>query len=109
MICLYCRGKSAHGIYGDEVEELDWSIGQILEELRDLNLTNNTLVYVTSDNGAHIEEQNLDGVREGGYNGVYRGNSAKGFSFSGGSLFITDFFFCLLSKTVMIFVPYSYE
>ncbi len=45
-------GKSKNGIYGDAVEELDWSTGQILETLEDLGIDNSTLVLFTSDNGA---------------------------------------------------------
>ncbi len=46
------RGKSANGDYGDAVEELDWSTGQILKTLKELEIDNNTLVIFTSDNGA---------------------------------------------------------
>lgn len=46
------RGKSANGPYGDSVEEIDWSTGEILTALKDLNLDDNTLVIWTSDNGA---------------------------------------------------------
>lgn len=45
------RGKSRAGIYGDTVEELDWSVGQILDTLRAEGLAANTLVFFTSDNG----------------------------------------------------------
>lgn len=45
------RGKSAAGLYGDMTEELDWSVGQVLETLAELKLDNNTLVVFTSDNG----------------------------------------------------------
>ncbi|MBN1262391.1 MAG: sulfatase [Anaerolineae bacterium] len=45
------RGRSEAGLYGDCVEELDWSVGQILETLRDLDLDERTLVVFTSDNG----------------------------------------------------------
>jgi arylsulfatase A-like enzyme len=45
-------GKSANGGYGDAVEELDWSTGQILDYLKENNLSKNTLVLFTSDNGA---------------------------------------------------------
>lgn len=48
-------GKSKRGLYGDVVEELDWSLGQILAELKKLNLDDNTLVVFTSDNGPWIE------------------------------------------------------
>jgi len=46
------RGRSANGPYGDAVEELDWSAGQILETLQELDLDERTLVLWTSDNGA---------------------------------------------------------
>ncbi len=45
------KGKSAGGIYGDVIEEIDWSMGQILDTLRRLKLDENTLVIFTSDNG----------------------------------------------------------
>jgi len=46
------RGKSANGIYGDAVEELDWSVGEILSALKREGLDERTLVIFTSDNGA---------------------------------------------------------
>ncbi len=46
------RGKSKNGEYGDAVEELDWSTGQIMAALDRLGLDKNTLVVWTSDNGA---------------------------------------------------------
>jgi len=46
------RGKSANKGYGDCVEEIDWSTGQILETLKNLGIDENTLVVFTSDNGA---------------------------------------------------------
>lgn len=45
-------GKSKNGAWGDAVEELDWSVGEILGALRRLGLEQNTLVIWTSDNGA---------------------------------------------------------
>jgi arylsulfatase A len=45
------RGKSKAGLYGDAVEEIDWSCGQILETLSELKIDENTLVIFTSDNG----------------------------------------------------------
>ncbi len=44
-------GTSARGLYGDVIEELDWSMGQILKTLKELNLDEKTLVIFTSDNG----------------------------------------------------------
>ncbi|NIM92260.1 MAG: sulfatase-like hydrolase/transferase [Anaerolineales bacterium] len=45
------RGRSDAGIYGDAVEELDWSTGEVLRTLKDLGLEERTLVIFTSDNG----------------------------------------------------------
>ena len=46
------RGKSKNGLYGDSVEELNWSLGEVLDELKKQGLDENTLVLWTSDNGA---------------------------------------------------------
>ena len=43
--------KSANGLIGDWIEEVDWSVGQVLDTLRELKLDSNTLVIFTSDNG----------------------------------------------------------
>ena len=48
-------GRSLRGRYGDVIEELDWSVGQILGKLRDLGLDRKTLVVYTSDNGPWLE------------------------------------------------------
>ncbi|MDO8544686.1 MAG: sulfatase [Opitutaceae bacterium] len=45
------RGRSTAGLYGDVVEELDWSVGEIMATLRRLGLDERTLVIFTSDNG----------------------------------------------------------
>ncbi len=45
------RGKSPLGLYGDVIEELDWSVGQVLGALKKQGLDNNTLVMFSSDNG----------------------------------------------------------
>lgn len=60
-------GRSQLGRYGDALEELDWSIGEILKSIKTLGIENNTIVYFTSDNGGHLE------IAEGGYNGVLKG------------------------------------
>jgi arylsulfatase A len=44
-------GQSTNGIYSDWVEEVDWSVGRVLDTLRELRLDRNTLVIFTSDNG----------------------------------------------------------
>lgn len=68
------HGKSANGRYGDSVEEIDWSTGQILEALERLGLAQNTLVVFTSDNGSN--------ARNGGSNAPLAGT--KGGTFEGG-------------------------
>src|SRR3954470_15155288 len=45
------KGKSKRGAFGDAVEELDWSVGQMLEQLRELKLAKRTLGVFTADNG----------------------------------------------------------
>ena len=68
------HGKSANGRYGDSVEEIDWSTGQILDCLDRLKLSNDTVVIFTSDNGSN--------GRNGGSNAPLSGN--KGSTMEGG-------------------------
>ena len=71
------KDVSAAGIYGDVVEEIDWSVGQILKMLKDEGLSENTLVIFTSDNGPwHTYKTH------GGSAGLLQG--AKGGTFEGG-------------------------
>ena len=71
------RDTSLAGIYGDVIEEIDWSVGRIMEVLKEEGLAENTLVIFTSDNGHwHIFETH------GGFGGLLRG--AKGGTFEGG-------------------------
>ncbi|MCB9384464.1 MAG: sulfatase [Bryobacterales bacterium] len=69
------HGKSVKGPYGDAVEEVDWSVGQVLDTLERLNLDRNTLVIFTSDNGG-------SGRAGAGSNGALRG--FKGQTYEGG-------------------------
>ena len=46
------QGSSRNGPWGDSVQELDWSLGRILDKLVELNIDSRTLVIWTSDNGA---------------------------------------------------------
>ena len=68
------RGHSPRGLYGDVIEELDWSVGEVLAALRELELEERTLVVFTSDNGPWIE----------GHLGDYGGSAAplRGFKMS---------------------------
>jgi len=72
------KGKSANGVYGDWVEEIDWSVGRVFDTLREMGLDKNTLVIYSSDNGPH----QLAAPEEGGEAGPLRG--AKGSTFEGG-------------------------
>lgn len=51
-------GKSPHGLYSDWVEEVDWSVGQVLNALRQAKLDTSTLVIFTSDNGGTTRSVN---------------------------------------------------
>lgn len=71
------KDVSLAGIYGDVVEEIDWSAGQIIQALKEEGIEENTLVVFTSDNGPwHIFKTH------GGSAGLLRG--AKGGTFEGG-------------------------
>ena len=70
-------GKSPRGIYGDVVEELDWSVGQVLDGLRAEGLAQNTLVIFTSDNGPWLTQG-----AQGGSAGLLR--DGKGSTWEGG-------------------------
>jgi arylsulfatase A len=71
------RGKSPRGIYGDVVEEIDWSVGQVLDELRKEGLAENTLVMFSSDNGPWLTFN-----EQGGSAGLLR--DGKGTTWEGG-------------------------
>jgi arylsulfatase len=45
------RGKSSQGLFGDVMMEIDWSVGQVMAELKKDGLDKNTLVIFTADNG----------------------------------------------------------
>lgn len=63
------KGKSPRGLYGDVISEIDWSVGQILQTLKDQGIDNNSLVIFTSDNGPWLSYGSHSGsalpLREG--------------------------------------------
>lgn len=59
-------GTSAGGLYGDVVEELDWSVGRILDEIAALGIDDDTLVIFTSDNGPWLLWATDQPVPQGG-------------------------------------------
>ena len=71
------KGRSKRGTYGDVVEEIDRSVGKILQTLKDLQIAENTFVIFTSDNGPW-GWANVDG----GSSGLLKGN--KGSVYEGG-------------------------
>ncbi len=71
------EGHSAQGLYGDAVEEVDWSVGQVLEAVKRNGLDKNTLVIFTSDNGPWLVKK-----EHGGSAGPLR--NGKGTTFEGG-------------------------
>jgi arylsulfatase A-like enzyme len=70
------KGKSGNGLFGDVLMEIDWSVGEILKELKAQGLDKNTLVIFTSDNGPWLNygdhAGSTGGFREG------KGNSYEG-------------------------------
>lgn len=67
------RGKSAHGLFGDWVEEVDWSVGQVLDAVRDMELAENTLVIFTSDNGGQPRHGAINTPLRGGKGSTWEG------------------------------------
>lgn len=71
------RGTSSRGLYGDVVEEIDWSAGRIMQELNSRGLAENTLMFFTSDNGPWLTKD-----QKGGSAGLLR--NGKGTTWEGG-------------------------
>lgn len=71
------EGKSTAGLYGDVIEELDWSVGEVMNQVKELGLEENTLVFFTSDNGPWLVMKD-----KGGSAGLLR--EGKGCTWEGG-------------------------
>jgi len=71
------RGKSAEGLYGDVVEEIDWSVGEILQTLKRNGVDETTLVMFSSDNGPWY--QGSPGKLRGRKNTTYEGGIREPF------------------------------
>lgn len=67
------KGKSARGLYGDVIEELDDSTGRILDKIRELGIAENTLVIFTSDNGPERKTPGSAAPLRGTKHTVYEG------------------------------------
>lgn len=72
------KGKSAGGLYGDTIEEIDWAVGEILRTLQEEGLAEKTLVIFSSDNGPWLIKGDHGGsaapLREG-KNSSYEGGA----------------------------------
>jgi len=82
------KGKSLAGLYGDVIQTIDWSAGQIVQTLKKLNLDKNTLVFFASDNGPwlYLPDRMLQAGNEpwhAGSPGPLRG--AKATTYEGGN------------------------
>lgn len=71
------EGKSKRGLYGDVIQELDWSVGEILKKLEEERILENTLIVFSSDNGPWLVMED-----HGGSAGSLR--EGKQFTFEGG-------------------------
>ena len=71
------EGHSSRGLYGDIIEEIDWSVGQVLETLRENRLDEKTIVVFCSDNGPWLTFD-----QQGGSAGLLR--DGKGATWEGG-------------------------
>lgn len=53
------QGTSRNGIYGDAIQELDWSVGEVVRTLRNFGIEDDTLIVFLSDNGAVEKEESV--------------------------------------------------
>ena len=70
------RGRSPYGLYSDWVEEVDWSVGRVLDTVRELGLAERTLIVFTSDNGPWLTQGTNAGTAgplRGGKGGTFEG------------------------------------
>ena len=59
------KGSSACGRYGDFIQEFDWMVGEVMRTLDELNLRDNTLVILTSDNGGMLNQGGQAALKAG--------------------------------------------
>lgn len=71
------RGESLRGLYGDVIEEIDWSVGEVLNAIKEAGIDEKTLVFFTSDNGPWLREK-----QDGGSSGLLK--EGKFTTFEGG-------------------------
>ncbi|XP_008627577.2 arylsulfatase D-like isoform X1 [Corvus cornix cornix] len=71
------QGRSRHGLYGDNVEEMDWMVGRLLDVIDKEDLKNTTFIYFGSDHGGFLEAHRGNS-QLGGWNGIYKGGKGMG-------------------------------
>jgi arylsulfatase A-like enzyme len=71
------QGKSERGLYGDVIQEIDWSVGQVLAKLEEKGILENTIIVFSSDNGPWLVMED-----HGGSAGPLR--EGKQYTFEGG-------------------------
>lgn len=67
------KDMSANGRYGDSVEEIDWSTGEIIKALDEAGISENTLVIFTSDNGSNAKNGGSNAPLSGTKGGTMEG------------------------------------
>ncbi|MEO6183136.1 MAG: sulfatase-like hydrolase/transferase, partial [Verrucomicrobiota bacterium] len=72
------RGKSERGLYGDVIEEIDWSVGEVMKALKQNGLEENTLIIFATDNGPWLSYGDHAGS-------AYPLREGKGTSWEGGT------------------------
>jgi len=77
------KGKSGLGVYGDFVQQCDWTVGQVIQALKRNNRLENTLFIFTSDNGCS-PMANFKNLAEQGHNPNYQFRGHKADIFEGG-------------------------
>jgi arylsulfatase A len=76
FVSPYFKDRSAGGLYGDVIEEIDWCTGEILRTLKEKGIEKNTIVVFTSDNGpwlTHGKNAGSAGELSGGKATSYEG------------------------------------
>jgi arylsulfatase len=74
---LRFRGKSSEGLYGDVVEEIDWSVGEVVRAIHEAGIEKNTLIMFSSDNGPWY--QGSPGKLRGRKNSTFEGGVREPF------------------------------
>jgi len=75
------RGKNPMGLRGDAIVQFDWSVGQLMDALDEMGLTENTLVILSSDNGPVVDDGYMDQAEEL-LNGHKPSGPFRGFKYS---------------------------